>query len=94
MGKDESFKKWSRKEFIYLSTMGIASLALPLWFGGCEQIEEAIRNRPMRRYIRDGSPELDDMIAIYKEAVNIMKSLPSTDKRNWDYQANIHYYHC
>ncbi|MEP7345069.1 MAG: tyrosinase family protein [Gemmatimonadaceae bacterium] len=58
--------------------------------GGCEELAEAIRNRPMRRRLRTGSPEVDADIATYRQAVELMKALPSSDPRSWTAQAEIH----
>jgi tyrosinase len=58
--------------------------------GGCEALLEAIEHRPVRRRLRTGSSDVDNAIAIYKDAVNQMKALPSTDPRSWSAQAAIH----
>src|SRR5690348_10907555 len=68
----------------------MAALAATFTFGGCESILEKIGKRPTRRWIRFGSPEVDEMIAIYTEGVNLMKALGNTDARNWNNQAFIH----
>src|SRR3989442_10734214 len=59
-------------------------------FGGCETLLEAIKNRPTRRRLRTGSAEVDAAIATYKQAVTLMKALPSSDPRSWSAQAAIH----
>jgi tyrosinase len=58
--------------------------------GGCEELEEAIRNRPMRRRLRVGSAAVDADIAVYRDAVTAMKGVPASDPRNWSAQAAIH----
>lgn len=80
----------SRRVFVKgLGSVG-ASLLLATTLGGCEKILEAIRNRPMRRRIRAGSPEVDADVATYRNAVALMKQLPASDPRNWVAQATIH----
>lgn len=76
---------------VFVKGIGLVSAALLLGtMGGCEQIAEAIRNRPMRRRLRTGSPEVDADIATYRQAVSLMKGLPASDPRNWAKQAAIH----
>jgi tyrosinase len=64
-----------------------------LTFGGCEGCQDKIKNRPMRRRLRTGSPEVDAAINTYSNAVKKMKDLVNTnpsDKRSWANQAGIH----
>lgn len=76
---------------VFVKGIGLVSAALILGtLGGCEQIAEAIRNRPIRRRLRIGSAEVDADIATYKQAVTLMKALPASDPRNWAKQAAIH----
>jgi len=76
---------------IFIEGIGLVSAGLVLGtLGGCEELAEQIRNRPIRRRIRVGSPDVDADIATYKQAVTLMKGLPSSDLRNWSYQAAIH----
>ncbi len=79
---------------VFLKGIGYVSLGLLLGtLGGCEALEESIRNRPIRRRLRTGSVEVDADIAIYAEAVRLMKELNSTapaDKRGWNKQSAIH----
>ncbi|HTE01313.1 MAG TPA: tyrosinase family protein [Mucilaginibacter sp.] len=76
---------------VFVKGVGLVSAALLLGtMGGCEQIAEAIKNRPMRRRLRTGSPEVDADIATYRQAVTLMKALPANDPRNWAKQAAIH----
>jgi tyrosinase len=58
--------------------------------GGCESLFEQIKNRPVRRRLRTGSAEVDNAIAIYKDAVTQMKALPAGNPRSWAAQAGIH----
>lgn len=76
---------------IFIKGLGLVSTGLIMsTLGGCEALFEQIANRPVRRRLRTGSAEVDDAIAIYKEAVNQMRALPSTDPRSWDAQAALH----
>jgi tyrosinase len=82
-------KNISRRVFI--EGVGLVSASLLLGtLGGCEQIAEEIKNRPIRRRLRTGSPEVDADIATYRQAVTLMKGLPSSDLRSWNNQAAIH----
>jgi tyrosinase len=76
---------------VFVKGVGMVSAGLLLsFFGGCEELEEAIRHRPIRRRLRVGNPEVDASIALYRQAVAAMKALSSTDPRNWASQAAIH----
>lgn len=66
------------------ATMLLATL------GGCETLLDAIRNRPVRRRLRTGSPEVDDMVRLYTDAVRLMKQLPASNPTSWAAQAGIH----
>jgi tyrosinase len=82
----------SRREVLKgLGAMGALSFAG--FMGGCEELIEIIENRPVRRDISKLSPT-DPIIQTYQAAVSAMKALPSTDLRNWNQQALIHYNHC
>lgn len=79
---------------IFIKGMGMVSASLILGtLGGCEELAESIRNRPMRRRLRTGSSEVDADIATYREAVRLMKELSANDPadaRGWNNQAGIH----
>jgi tyrosinase len=79
---------------VFVKDLGFVSLGLFLGtLGGCEDLAEQIRNRPIRRWLRTGSPEVDADIATYKHAVELMKALDQTnptDPRSWLNQATIH----
>jgi tyrosinase len=76
---------------VFVKGIGFISASLLLGtLGGCEELAEEIRNRPIRRRLRIGSPEVDADIATYRQAVSLMKALPASDPRNWDKQAAIH----
>src|SRR5574342_112070 len=75
---------------VFIHGLGFVSLGLFLsTLGGCESCVEQIKNRPTRRRLRTGSPEVDAAIATYKNAVTAMKARPSSDPRSWDAQAGI-----
>ncbi len=83
----------SRRKF--LKNVGtLAALSAFSTLGGCEELAEKIRNRPTRRRIRTGSPQVDDMMQVYADAVAAMKSLGNSDRRNWSRQAQIHASFC
>ena len=79
---------------IFIQGLGFVSIGLLLGtMGGCEKIIEDIKNRPIRRRLRTGSPEVDADIATYRDAVKEMKHLDSSDPsdpRSWLNQATIH----
>lgn len=76
---------------IFIKGLGFVSTSLILsTLGGCEGLLDSIRNRPVRRRLRTGSAEVDAAIATYKDAVNLMKGLPGSDPRSWDFQAGLH----
>src|SRR5262249_16298089 len=76
---------------VFIKGLGFVSVGLVMGImGGCDQLAEAIKNRPTRRRLRTGSPEVDADIATYKQAVTLMKGLPAADPRSWDNQAKIH----
>jgi tyrosinase len=80
-----------RRDFIErLGVLGLAGLVPAALLGGCETLLEQIRNRPVRRRLRTGSAEVDADIAIYKEAVSLMKARPGSDPRSLAAQAAIH----
>ncbi|HEV7683522.1 MAG TPA: tyrosinase family protein [Pyrinomonadaceae bacterium] len=76
---------------VFVQGLGFVSIGLLLGlFGGCEKIIEDIKNRPIRRRLRPGVPEVDADIAIYRDAVTAMKGLPGGDPRHWNAIAAIH----
>jgi tyrosinase len=79
---------------VFIQGLGFVSIGLLLGtMGGCEKIIEDINNRPIRRRLRTGSPEVDADIATYRDAVKAMKDLDSSnpsDPRSWLNQATIH----
>jgi tyrosinase len=77
---------------IFVKGVGFVSLGLvtTTLLGGCEALIEQIRNRPVRRRLRTGSPDVDNSIAIYKDAVTKMQALPASNPRSWAAQAAIH----
>src|SRR5829696_8799581 len=76
---------------VFVKGLGFVSFALLMsTCGGCEKIIEQIKNRPTRRRLRTGSPEVDADIETYRQAVAAMKALPASDPRSWASQAAIH----
>lgn len=77
---------------IFVKGLGLVSLDLVFsaMLGGCETLIEQIKKRPVRRRLRTGSAEVDNSIAIYKDAVAKMQALPNSDPRSWAAQAAIH----
>ena len=77
---------------VFIKGVGYVSLSLifSTLLGGCESLLEQIKNRPVRRRLRTGSAEVDQVIAIYKDAVTQMKALPGSDPRSWAAQAALH----
>ena len=61
--------------------------------GGCEQLADQIRNRPVRRSIGILPPN-DPIIQVYKAAITAMRALPAADRRSWNQQALIHQNQC
>src|SRR5262249_61694102 len=85
----EQSGKVSRRVFV--QGIGFVSVGLLTGlFGGCEPIIDAIANRPVRRRLRTGTPEVDADINTYRAAVAAMKALPAGDPRNWNAQSTIH----
>jgi tyrosinase len=72
-----------------LSLLGLGEFTL----GGCEAILDRIRRRPTRRDLAT-LPANDPIIDTYRAAVAAMKALPSSDPRNWNQQAEIHFNFC
>jgi len=70
----------------------LSAVSLLVATGGCESFVESIRNRPVRKSIT--SPEAAGDIAVYNDAVAAMRALPSSDPRNWNAQAQIHFDYC
>jgi tyrosinase len=86
---DHSSKGMDRRVFV--KGVGWVSVGLVMGlFGGCESWLEQIRNRPIRRRLRTGSPEVDADIATYAAGVAAMKGLGAGDQRSWANQSAIH----
>lgn len=87
----------SRRQFLLVSSLTAAGIALsactPKQVEELNKILDKIANRPIRRDIN--SLSLDDpTIVAFKDAVAAMKALPSSDRRNWARQADIHNNFC
>ena len=75
---------------VFVKGLGLVGMGLlTSTLGGCEYLADAIKNRPVRRRLRTGSPEVDADIATYREAVAAMKALPASDPRSWAAQAEM-----
>jgi tyrosinase len=88
---NESSNELSRRVFV--KGLGFVTVGLILGtIGGCnlDKLLEAIANRPTRRRLRVGSPEVDADIATYRQGVTLMKALLPNDPRSWNNQAGIH----
>ena len=88
----DSFEPKDVNRRVFVSGLGFVSLGLVFstLLGGCESLLEQIRKRPLRRRLRTGSAEVDNSIAIYKDAVAKMQALPSSNPRSWAAQAALH----
>jgi tyrosinase len=84
----------SRREFLalcgWMTGAGIVGSLLP----ACTEEDikgllEQIASRPVRRDISNLEPN-DPILASYGAAITAMKDLPSSDRRNWTRQAEIH----
>ena len=76
---------------VFIKGIGYVSLGLVLGVvAGCDldKLIETIKNRPIRRRLRTGSPEVDDDIDTYRDAVTAMKG--RNDNLSWASQAAIH----
>jgi tyrosinase len=86
---DNPLSTTSRRVFI--KGLGFVSVSLLLsTLGGCDQLADAIKNRPVRRRLRTGSAEVDADINTYRTAVAAMKGLAANNPISWDAQATIH----
>lgn len=84
---------FNRRDFLRIAGVGAAGLTLFAVTGGCEEVVDQIRNRPVRKNANSLSSS-DPIIQTYKDAVTAMRGLPSSDNRNWENQSNIHLNHC
>ena len=76
---------------VFVKGLGFVSAGLVLsTLGGCEALAEQIANRPVRRRLREGSSEIDDVLAVYADAVEAMRDLPTSNPRSWAAQYQIH----
>lgn len=85
---------FSRRDF-FREVGALSAANLALWAGGCESCVQQIQNRPTRRNIQTLTGGASNpIIKTYKAAVAAMQALPSSDPRNWERQAEIHYNKC
>ena len=82
----------SRRQFLQLTAAGAAATLLADC-GFVEAILDAIAKRRVRKDISTLTATDPDLLT-FEEAVSAMKSLPSTDNRNWINQSNIHANNC
>src|SRR5262249_7335269 len=76
---------------VFIKGLRFMSVSLILsTLGGCDKLAEAIKNRPVRRRLRTGSPEVDADINTYRTAVAAMKGLAPANAISWDAEATIH----
>jgi len=76
---------------VFIKGLGFVSIALLLGIlGRPDKLVAQVENRPIRRRLRTGSPEVNADIQTYRQAVAAMKALPASDKRSWTAQARIH----
>jgi tyrosinase len=74
---------------VFIKGLGFVSVSLLAGtMGGCDQLADAIKNRPVRRRLRTGSAEVDADINTYRNAVQAMKGLNTSI--GWEAQALIH----
>ncbi len=86
----------TRREFLRLLTGAAAGAVLPasvLSLTSCEDLAEQIANRPVRKDVHTLATD-DPMLESYRAAVSAMKGLPTSDRRNWTRQAEIHLDFC
>ena len=76
---------------VFIKGLGFVSVSLLVsTMGGCDQLADAIKNRPVRRRLRTGSAEVDADINTYRNAVQTMKGKAANDPLSWVAQATIH----
>jgi tyrosinase len=83
----------TRRRLMSLATLAAGAGAAGLLSACTEEQQEKIRNRPIRKNIATLAAN-DPIIASYKTAITKMKQLPTSDRRNWTRQAQIHNSFC
>ena len=81
--------EWTRRDILWMTSVSAAGLTVT----GCDELIEAIQNRPIRRNIAT-LPTNDPIVEAYRDAVDQMRNLPASDPRNWNAQATIHQDFC
>lgn len=79
----------TRRQFLRLIGAGAAGAILTACPPIIQAILDLIKNRPVRKDISTLTAS-DPIVTTYEQAITLMKALPSTDRRNWVNQANIH----
>jgi len=80
---------YTRRSVMQMAAGGVSAAVLVGLTGGCEALFEQIKNRPVRRDIDTLSPS-DPIIQTFRDGVDKMKKLATSDPRNWIAQADIH----
>lgn len=94
MENQQSTNTVGRRKFIYdASLASFSTLFISTMLGGCESIDNVIRNRPVRRMIQNNIAS-NAQVNLYRTAVQAMKNLPVSDCRSWIKQASIHQNYC
>lgn len=91
-------RRWiSRRHFLQATAAGAVALALASFpLSGCSIVEailDKIAKRPVRRNVASMAAT-DPILVTYAAAITAMQARPSSDKRSWAYQADIHANHC
>ena len=82
--------EFDRRDLLLLSA---ASLTWTMTLGGCEKLIKDIKNRPLRRDIRNMAAN-DPTLQVYRDGIARMQALDRGDPRNWLRQAQIHLNNC
>lgn len=78
-----------RRDFL----MSGSALATMVALGGCEELFERIRNRPVRRDVATMANN-DPVLEAYRDGISQMQVLGAGDPRSWTSQANVHLNFC
>jgi tyrosinase len=80
----------SRRDMLRLSIAGGALALGGTAPGGRLEAQTVTRVRKDVHTLPDDAVLVDPILVTYRAAVNYMKNLPSSDRRSWAYQADIH----
>jgi tyrosinase len=85
---------FSRRRFLQVAGLtGLAVVLASCTPGQIADLLNRIANRPVRRGVNTLAPT-DPILEAYRAAVTAMQRLPSSDRRNWTRQAEIHLNFC